>query len=127
VAIAAVIVDVLKGHNFSRAARARLRTRALAPEGRPEAAMNRKPMSWAITALMFGGMLACTFGLDMVFSPALRHQVSSLHSDLWQVAVPGDALGNAIIAIAMRVAFNWHLSDRSQTDLNASKLGIPKK
>jgi len=79
--------------------------------------MNRKPMSWAMTALMFGGMLVCTFGLDMVFSPALRHQVSSLHSDFWQVAVPGDALADAIIAIAMRVAFNWHLSIRNRTDL----------
>jgi hypothetical protein len=89
--------------------------------------MNTKPMSWAMTALIFGGMLMCTFGLDMVFSPVLRHQVLSVHSDFWQIAVPGDALADAVIAIGMRVAVNWHLRNRSQIGLNATKFVTPDK
>jgi hypothetical protein len=82
--------------------------------------MTNKPMSWKMTALIFGGMLACSFGLDMAFSSSLRHQVLSINSDYWQVGVPGIALGDAIIAIAMRVAFNWHLSFRNRTNLETS-------
>ena len=79
--------------------------------------MAKRPMSWAMAALIFGAMATCTFGLDMAFSSSLRHQVLSFHSDFWQVGVPGDLLGDAIIAIAIRVAFNWHLLSRSRKSL----------
>jgi hypothetical protein len=82
-----------------------------------EAGMTEKPMSWTTAALIFGVMLAGTLCLDMAFSSSLRHQMLSIHSDLWQVGIPGNALGDAIIAIAMRVAVNWHLRSRNRTSL----------
>jgi len=83
--------------------------------------MTEKPMSWMKTALIFGAMATCTFGLDMAFSSSLRHQVLSIHSDFWEIAFPGDLIGDAIIAIAMRVAVNWHLSRLSGTNLETQQ------
>jgi hypothetical protein len=82
-----------------------------------ETDMTRKPMSWTMVPLIVGAMLVGTLCLDMAFSSSLRHQMLSIHSDLWQVGIPGNALGDAIIAIAMRAAFNWHLSKQRRTDL----------
>jgi len=79
-----------------------------------------KPMSWSMTALMFAWMATCTFGLDMVFSSSLRHQVFSIHSDFWQLAVPGDLLADAILALGVRFAVNWHLpgGNRAKAEIN---------
>jgi len=87
-----------------------------------EAGMTDKPMSWIKTALIFGAMATCTFGLDMVFSPSLRHQVWSIHSNFWEIAIPGDLIGDAVIAMAMRVAVNWHLRSRNRTNLETHRI-----
>jgi hypothetical protein len=68
--------------------------------------MTGKPMSWAMAAAMLLLMAAFEFGLTMAFVPEMRHQVGSIHSLLWQVAVPGELIANAILVVGFRLAYN---------------------
>ena len=60
--------------------------------------MNSKPMSWTVATLLFVMMMTFTFVLDMAFSPSLRHQAASIHSDFWRIAIPADLVADAIRA-----------------------------
>jgi len=79
--------------------------------------MNNKPMSWTVAALLFAMMMTFTFVLDMAFSPSLRHQAASIHSDLWRIAIPSDLVADAILVLAMRFVFNRYRSGRKGADL----------
>jgi membrane protein implicated in regulation of membrane protease activity len=77
--------------------------------------MASKPMSWAMTALLFAWMAAVTIGMTLAFNGAMRHQAASIHSDFWQIAFPSDLVASAILAFAMRLAYNRILTSRCQT------------
>jgi hypothetical protein len=78
--------------------------------------MKNKPMTWAQAGMMFLFMAICTFGLDMVFNSSLRHELTSLSSDFWQVVVPGDLLGDAAVAFGTRLIINWSLKRQKRAD-----------
>ena len=79
--------------------------------------MNSKPMSWTVATLLFVMMMTFTFVLDMAFSPSLRHQAASIHSDFWRIAIPADLVADAILVLAMRFVFNRYRSGRNRADL----------
>jgi hypothetical protein len=80
--------------------------------------MASKPMSWTVAALLFAMMMVTTFALDMAFSPSLRHQAASIHSDFWRIAIPADLIADAVLVLAMRAVFNRFRFSRNRTDLN---------
>ncbi len=79
--------------------------------------MTKKPLSWAQSGLLFLWMVACTFGLTMAFSSAMRHQAGSIHSLFWQFAFPSDVAGSAIFVIAARFIMSWGLTRQKQCNL----------
>jgi len=79
--------------------------------------MNNKPMNWTIAALLFVLMMTFTFVLDMAFSPSLRHQAASIHSDFWRIAIPADLVADAILVLAMRFVFNRYREGRNGAGL----------
>jgi drug/metabolite transporter (DMT)-like permease len=79
--------------------------------------MTRKPMSWAQTGLLFLWMAACTFGLTIAFYPSLRNQVGSIHSTLWQIALPSDLAAISIFAVAARFIVNWSSTRQNRPNL----------
>jgi len=79
--------------------------------------MNNKPMSWTVATLLFVMMMMFTFVLDMAFSPSLRHQAASIHSDFWRIAIPADLVADAILVLAMRFVFNRYRLGRDGADL----------
>jgi hypothetical protein len=68
--------------------------------------MPTKQVSWKMTAVMFAGMAAVAIVGSMALNVTLRHELLSLHSDLWELVVPADLAATAILAAGMRFAFN---------------------
>jgi Tfp pilus assembly protein PilN len=79
--------------------------------------MERKPISWALTGLVFLVMAASTFGLTMAFNPTMRHQAASIHSLFWQFAFPSDLVAIALLAVGGRFILNWGLTRQNRPDL----------
>jgi hypothetical protein len=79
--------------------------------------MAGKPVSWMKTASWFLMTLTVTLGLTMAFNSTLRHQVGSMHSDFWQLAFPADFGAIALLAIAIRIAFNRSSASRNRVNL----------
>jgi uncharacterized integral membrane protein len=92
---------------------------ALAPEAlnQQEVDMERKPISWALTALVFLIMAASTFGLTMAFNPTMRHQAASFHSLFWQFAFPSDLVAMALLTVGGRFILNWGLTRQNRPAL----------
>ena len=65
-----------------------------------------KPMSWKMTIGMFVWMAAVALGGSLIFNATLRHEFLTLHSDVWELLVPGDLAATAILAVGMRFAWN---------------------
>ena len=84
--------------------------------------MTGKPMSWAVAGLLFVTMISTTITLDMAFSSSLRHQFMSIHSNFWEIAVPGDLIGDVILVSAMRAIFNWQHSRRKKANLETHRV-----
>jgi hypothetical protein len=84
--------------------------------------MTEKPMSWAVAGLLLLTMITGTIVLDMAFSSSLRHQFLSIHSDFWEIAVPGNLIGDAILVTAMRAIFNWRHSSRKNANLESHQV-----
>jgi hypothetical protein len=81
----------------------------------------KKPISWPQVGQMFLWMAACTFGLTMAFYPSLRNQVGSMHSNLWQIAVPSDLAAIAIFLVAARYIVNWGLTRQNRPNLETHR------
>jgi hypothetical protein len=79
--------------------------------------VERKPISWALTGLVFLVMAASTFGLTMAFNPTMRHQAESIHSLFWQFAFPSDLVAIALLAVGGRFILNWGLTRQNRPDL----------
>jgi len=79
--------------------------------------MERKPISWALTGLVFLIMAASTFGLTMAFNSTMRHQAGSIHSLFWQFAFPSDLAAMALLTIGGRFILNWGLTRQNRPDL----------
>jgi xanthine/uracil permease len=88
-----------------------------------EAGMGCRPISWAMSALMFVWMAAVALGLTLAFHGAMRHEASSIHSDFWQVVFPSDLAASAFFAIAMRLIFNRSLTTRNQARSESHHIG----
>jgi hypothetical protein len=82
-----------------------------------EVDMERKPITWALTALAFILMAVCTFSLTMAFTPTMRHQAASIHSVFWQFAFPSDLLAIALLAVGGRFILNWGLTKQNRPNL----------
>jgi len=79
--------------------------------------MERKPITWALTSLVFLMMAASTFGLTMAFNPTMRHQAASIHSVFWQLAFPSDLVAIALLAVGGRFILNWGLTRQNRPGL----------
>jgi len=82
-----------------------------------EADMERKPISWALTGLVFLFMAASTFGLTMAFNSTMRHEAASIHSIFWQFAFPSDLVAIALLAVGGRFILNWGLTRQNRPKL----------
>jgi hypothetical protein len=86
-----------------------------------EVQMERKPISWALTGLVFLVMAVSTFGLTMAFNPTMRHQAASIHSLFWQFAFPSDLVAMALLAVGGRFILNWGLTRQNRSDLETRR------
>jgi hypothetical protein len=87
-----------------------------------------RPVSWTRTTLWFLFTLTSTIGLTLAFNSTLRHQVGSMHSDFWQLAVSADLGAIALLAIAMRFIFNRSLASRNRANLEThERFSVVKK
>jgi xanthine/uracil permease len=69
--------------------------------------MGCRPISWAMSALMFVWMAAVALGLTLAF----------------QVVFPSDLAASAFFAIAMRLIFNRSLTTRNQARSESHHIG----
>jgi hypothetical protein len=86
-----------------------------------EAEVERKPISWALTGLMFGWMAACTFGLTIAFNATMRHQAGSIHSMFWQFVFPSDLVAIALLTVGGRFILNWGLTRQNRPNLETNQ------
>ena len=90
---------------------------------RMAAGMACRPISWAMSALLFVWMAAVAIGLTLAFYGGMRHQAASIHSDFWQVVFPSDLAASALFAIVARLIFNRSLTTRNQVRSESHHIG----